>query len=80
VNVAGAQLKPHLSVLLPALLEAKGEMERSFSNQLSRTGADANDIDTAMVSFAKTNFTMDPITKVFLMPVISLLSALQIIF
>lgn len=68
VNVAGAQLKPHLPVLLPALLEATGELESANLAYLStRYGADADKqemIDSVRAAVAKSHYSTETMTKV----------------
>ncbi|XP_034253765.1 proteasome adapter and scaffold protein ECM29 [Thrips palmi] len=67
VNVAGAQLKPHLPVLLPALLEATGELESANLAYLStRYGADADKqemIDSVRAAVAKSHYSTETMTK-----------------
>ncbi|KAJ1522342.1 hypothetical protein ONE63_002635 [Megalurothrips usitatus] len=67
VNVAGAQLKPHLPTLLPALLEATGELESTSLAYLStRYGADADKqemIDTVRAAAAKSHHSTETMTK-----------------
>lgn len=68
VNVAGAQLKPHLPILLPALLEATGELESANLAYLStRYGADADKqemIDSVRAAVAKSHYSTETMTKV----------------
>lgn len=67
VNVAGSQLKPHLPVLLPALLEATGELESANLAYLStRYGADADKqemIDSVRAAVAKSQHSTETMTK-----------------
>ena len=68
VNVAGAQLKPHLPILLPALLEATGELESANLAYLStRYGAEADKqemIDSVRAAVAKSHYSTETMTKV----------------
>lgn len=68
MNVAGAQLKPHLPILLPALLEATGELESANLAYLStRYGADADKqdmIDSVRAEVAKSHYSTETMTKV----------------
>ncbi|CAG9861828.1 unnamed protein product [Phyllotreta striolata] len=69
VTSAGAQLKPFLPKLIPALLQASGEMESTKLSYLStRLGAqqrrDAQEaLDSARASIAKSHFTTETVTK-----------------
>ena len=59
---AGALLAPHLHVLIPALLEAGGEMEAGQLNYLStRLGGEEvqERLDTARMTASKTSATME---------------------
>lgn len=68
VTSAGKQLKPFLPKLIPALLQATGELESTRLSYLStRLGAQsqAQDIvDSARASFAKSHFTTETVSKV----------------
>ena len=61
-------MKPHLHVLIPALLEATGELEyRGLSEMSVRFGAERQTqevIDTLRASAAKSHYTTETVTKV----------------
>lgn len=65
---AGDLLKPHLSLLIPALLEATGELEYRGLSQLSvQYGAEHQTqeaIDALRASFAKSHYTTETVSKV----------------
>ncbi|CAG9821949.1 unnamed protein product [Phaedon cochleariae] len=67
VTSAGKQLKPFLSKLIPALLQATGELESSKLSYLStRLGAQSQAqemVDSARASFAKSHFTTETVSK-----------------
>lgn len=68
VGSAGKQLKPFLPQLIPALLQATGEMESVklsyLSTMLGGQSRDQEAIDSARASFAKSHFTTETVTKV----------------
>jgi len=68
VGSAGDLLKPHLPLLIPALLEATGELESRGLNQLSvQYGAEHQTqevIDALRASFAKSHYTTETVSKV----------------
>ncbi|KAK9746868.1 Proteasome stabiliser [Popillia japonica] len=67
VGSAGQQLKPFLPQLIPALLQATGELESSKLSYLSTMmGAQAQAqeaIDSARASIAKSHFTTETVSK-----------------
>lgn len=67
VGSAGNLLKPHLPLLIPALLEATGELESRGLSQLSvQFGAERQTqevIDAIRASFAKSHYTSETVTK-----------------
>ncbi|KAL1514253.1 hypothetical protein ABEB36_003540 [Hypothenemus hampei] len=67
VNSAGDQVKPFLAKLIPALLQATGEMESADLSYLSvRMGAQAETqeiIDSARASIAKSHFATQTVSK-----------------
>jgi len=68
VGSAGDLLKPHLPLLIPALLEATGELESRGLSQLSvQFGAEHQTqevIDAVRASFAKSHYTTETVAKV----------------
>jgi len=68
VSLAGASLKPSLATLIPALLEAAGELESVGLSYLSAQfggHAQAQDIiDSARASATKSHYTTQTVTKV----------------
>lgn len=68
VGAAGPQLKPFLPELIPALLQATGELESSKLSHLSTMfGAHAQAqeaIDSARASAAKSHYTTETMTRV----------------
>jgi hypothetical protein len=68
VGSAGTLLKPHLPLLVPALLEATGEMESRGLSQLSvQFGAERQTqevIDAVRASVAKSHYTTETVAKV----------------
>ncbi|XP_060528524.1 proteasome adapter and scaffold protein ECM29 [Cylas formicarius] len=67
VNSAGKQLKPFLAKLIPALLQATGELESVKLSYLSTMMGNQTHmqeaIDNARASMAKSHFTMDTVSK-----------------
>ncbi|CAG9835676.1 unnamed protein product [Diabrotica balteata] len=67
VKSAGKQLKPFLPKLIPALLQATGELESSRLSYLStRLGAQSEAqeaVDEARASIAKSHFTTETVSK-----------------
>ncbi|PSN33838.1 Proteasome-associated protein ECM29 [Blattella germanica] len=67
VGSAGSLLKPHLPVLIPALLEATGELETRGLSELSvQFGAERQTqevIDTIRASAAKSHYTTETVAK-----------------
>ncbi|XP_056640479.1 proteasome adapter and scaffold protein ECM29 [Diorhabda sublineata] len=67
VKSAGKQLKPFLPKLIPALLQATGELESSQLSYLStRLGAQTEAqeaLDSARASIAKSHFTTETVSK-----------------
>lgn len=68
VGAAGPQLKPHLPLLIPALLQATGELEASkfshLSTMLSAHSQAQEMIDSARASAAKSHYTTETMTRV----------------
>jgi proteasome component ECM29 len=68
VGSAGNLLKPHLPLLIPALLEATGELEsRGLSELSAQFGAERQAqevIDAVRASVAKSHYTTETVTKV----------------
>ena len=68
VGSAGSLLKPHLPILIPALLEAAGELEyRGLSEMSVYFGAERQTqevIDTLRASAAKSHYTTETVAKV----------------
>lgn len=68
VASAGKQLKPFLPKLIPALLQATGELESAKLSYLStRLGAQSQvqeAVDSARATFAKSHFTTETVSKV----------------
>lgn len=68
VGSAGKQLKPFLPKLIPALLQATGELESTKLSYMSTMfGAQSQTqevIDSARASFAKSHFTTETVSKV----------------
>jgi proteasome component ECM29 len=68
VGSAGAQLKPFLAKLIPALLQATGELESTklsyLSTMLGAQSQAQEAIDSARASFAKSHFTTETVSKV----------------
>jgi hypothetical protein len=68
VGSAGNLLKPHLPLLIPALLEATGELESRGLSQLSvQFGAERQTqevIDAVRASVAKSHYTTETVAKV----------------
>ncbi|XP_026680942.1 proteasome adapter and scaffold protein ECM29, partial [Diaphorina citri] len=67
VGTCGNVLKPHLTKLIPALLQATGELESPALNYLSvRSGTDSNRqevIDSVRASAAKSHYTTETVTR-----------------
>nr|XP_022915862.1 proteasome-associated protein ECM29 homolog isoform X1 [Onthophagus taurus] len=67
VGSAGPQLKPFLPQLIPALLQATGELESSQLSRLSTMlGGQSHAqeaVDSARASFAKSHFTTETVSK-----------------
>lgn len=70
VGEAANQLKPFLPQLIPALLQATGELESTKLSYLSTMlGAQTHAqeaVDSARASFAKSHFTTETVAKVFI--------------
>lgn len=68
VKSAGPLLRPHLPRLIPALLEAAGELEPMALNSLSvRLAGDQRSqdiVDTLRASAAKSHYTTETVSKV----------------
>lgn len=68
VSSAGKQLKPFLAKLIPALLQATGELESTKLSYLSTMlGAQSQAqevVDSARASYAKSHFTTETVSKV----------------
>lgn len=68
VKAAGLLLRPHLPLLVPALLEAAGQLEPLALNHLSvRLAGDQQSqdlVDTLRASAAKSHHTTDTVSKV----------------
>lgn len=68
VGEAANQLKPFLPQLIPALLQATGELESTKLSYLSTMlGAQSHAqeaVDSARASFAKSHFTTETVAKV----------------
>lgn len=68
IGTAGPSLKPFLSNLIPALLEATGELQNvnltHLSNIYSGRSQVQDAIDSARASAVKSHYTMDTLTKV----------------
>ncbi|KAK5644780.1 hypothetical protein RI129_006080 [Pyrocoelia pectoralis] len=67
VKAAADQLKPFLAQLIPALLQATGELESQklshFSTMLGGQSDAQEAVDSARANFAKSHFTMDTVSK-----------------
>ncbi|KAF5283686.1 hypothetical protein FQR65_LT13757 [Abscondita terminalis] len=67
VVAAGNQLKPFLAQLIPALLQATGELESSklshWSTMMSGQNEAQEVIDSARANIAKSHFTMETVSK-----------------
>ncbi|CAH1974017.1 unnamed protein product [Acanthoscelides obtectus] len=67
VTSAGKQLKPFLPKLIPALLQATGEMESAklsyYSTMLGGNSQLQEDLDSARASIAKSHFTTETVSK-----------------
>lgn len=67
VGACGLLLKPHLAKLIPALLQATGDLESPALNYLSvRSGSDSNRqevIDSVRASYAKSHYTTETVTR-----------------
>ncbi|KAK4875583.1 hypothetical protein RN001_012005 [Aquatica leii] len=67
VVAAGDQLKPFLAQLIPALLQATGELESSklshWSTMLSGQNEAQEIVDSARANIAKSHFTMETVSK-----------------
>uniref|UniRef100_A0A8D8X2I5 Proteasome-associated protein ECM29 homolog n=1 Tax=Cacopsylla melanoneura TaxID=428564 RepID=A0A8D8X2I5_9HEMI len=67
VGTCGEILKPHLTKLIPALLQATGELESPLLSYVSvRSGTDSNRqevIDSARASAAKSHYTTETVTR-----------------
>ncbi|RZC32274.1 proteasome-associated protein ECM29 -like [Asbolus verrucosus] len=67
VGSAGVQLKPFLPKLIPALLQATGELESAklsyLSTMLGAQSQAQEAIDSARASFAKSHFTTETVSK-----------------
>lgn len=65
---AGKQLKPFLPKLIPALLQATGELESSklsyLSTHLGGQSQVQEVVDSARASFAKSSVTSETVSKV----------------
>lgn len=70
VGAAGILLKPHLPLLIPALLQATGELESSKLSYLSTMFGSQSQtqelIDTARASAAKSHYTTETMGRVSL--------------
>lgn len=68
VGSAGKQLKPFLPQLIPALLQATGELESqklSYLSTMLGAQSQAQDaVDSARASLAKSHFTTETVSKV----------------
>lgn len=67
VTSAGKQLKPFLPKLIPALLQATGELESTKLSYLSTMlgGQSQQEVlDSARASLAKSHFTTETVSKV----------------
>lgn len=68
VTSAGKQLKPFLPKLIPALLQATGELEPAklsyLSTMLGAHSQAQEDLDSHRASFAKSHFTTETVSKV----------------
>lgn len=67
VGVAGSQLKPSLPLLIPALIQATGDLESSKLSYLSNIygGSQTQEaIDSARAQIAKSHFTTETVSKV----------------
>lgn len=69
VKAGGPLLRPHLSLLVPAMLEAAGELEPLTLSYLSvRMGTDQHSqdlVDHLRASVAKSHYTTDTVSKVY---------------
>ncbi|XP_018321144.1 proteasome adapter and scaffold protein ECM29 [Agrilus planipennis] len=67
VGAAGNQLKPFLVQLIPALLQATGELESSklsyLSTYLGGNREIQEEVDSVRATFAKSHFTTETVTK-----------------
>ncbi|KAJ8933932.1 hypothetical protein NQ314_013688 [Rhamnusium bicolor] len=67
VTSAGKQLKPFLPKLIPALLQATGELESAklsyLSTMLGAQSQAQEAVDSARASFAKSHFTTETVSK-----------------
>lgn len=67
VGAAGSQLKPFLPELIPALIQATGELESTKLSYLSNIfgGSQTQEaIDSARAQMAKSHFTTETVSKV----------------